>query len=564
MTRHQTYEQTANKSGVFFYFLNIIFDGIFEERIYVTYMETYDKTQEEIEEFNASHIFVNDDEALEAAKKAFHVEYLFPWQRLVISNIMDSYHDQHTREVLALKEDALTDSDFTDAFCLGHQIVLLPTGAGKSMCFLVPSIMLPGPTLIIYPLLALMSDQERRMRDGNIPAVTFKGGQTEEEREENFKKIKNGAKIILANPEVLKNQRLVKRLHDCNISHIAIDEGHTVAEWGDTFRPAYLEIGNIIRQLNVNIVTAFTATASPTVLSRISEVLFNNNCHIVRSESDRPNIHYFVKYVYSKPKEIFKICKTAQRPILIFCGTRHKSEEMARELSAYFSPEDVRFYHAGLSPDEKSRVEKWYFPHKNAILCSTCAFGMGVDKPDIRTVIHLEPSTTAESYIQEAGRGGRDRKDADAILLWNHEDTKRFNQFDKDSRQQMIKRFALTDQCRRQVLLDALGGEQAVCSGCDVCNDRKQGRKPQCFDDSFDAKAVLNFVKWHQKVYSKSELVPVLKDKFNRRDLDFFGCNVWTENDIKEIVKQLEDQGKIREFGFPWLGKIGVTFSHAG
>ena len=174
-------------------------------------MENYDKTYEEVEEFNAAFNFVEDDDALLAAKKAFHVEYLFPWQRLVISNIMDSYRDQSSNEFKRIKQESQKDADYTDAFCLGRQIVLLPTGAGKSMCFLVPSIMLPGPTLIIYPLLALMSDQERRMKDGNIESVTFRGGQSEKEREENFTKIRNGAKIILANPEVLNNEKLVEQ-----------------------------------------------------------------------------------------------------------------------------------------------------------------------------------------------------------------------------------------------------------------------------------------------------------------------------------------------------------------
>lgn len=522
-------------------------------------MEDYNRTLEELDEFNATHVFVNDDEALEAAKKAFHVEYLFPWQRLVISNIMDSYRDQHSREVQQLKEQSSTDEDFTDAFCLGRQIVLLPTGAGKSMCFLVPSILLSGPTLIIYPLLALMSDQERRMKDGCIEAVTFKGGQSEQEREDNFNKLKNGAKIILANPEVLKNETLIKRLKECKISHIAIDEAHCVSEWGDSFRPAYLELGKVIKKLEVNIVTAFTATASPQVLSRISEVLFDNDSHIVRSESDRPNIHYHVKYVYSKMKEVFRICKTAPRPILIFCGTRRKSEETARELCSYFSPEQVKFYHAGLSAEEKSGVEKWYFPNKEAILCSTCAFGMGIDKPDIRTVIHLEPSVTAESYIQEAGRGGRDRKDADAILLWNHDDSQRFDLFPGKSRQRLIKQFALSKSCRRQVLLDALGGEKAVCSGCDVCKAINDGRKPADISDASDALFVLKYIRRHQKEYQLEALLPVLKKRLNDRDLEYFGYNMWTENDVKDIVRQLENEKKIKKMNFLWKNKICVT-----
>lgn len=520
----------------------------------------FNRTLEELEEFNATHIFVQDDDVLNVAKNNFKIEYLFPWQRLVISNILDSYKEQNSLEIQMSKEKDLNDNDFTDAFCLGKQIVLLPTGAGKSMCFLVPAIMLPGPTLIIYPLLALMSDQERRMKNAAIESVTFKGGQTEQEREENFRRLKNGAKIILANPEVLKNQSLIKRLKQCNISHIAIDESHCVAEWGDTFRPAYLELGNVLKQLEVKIVTAFTATASPKVLERISQVLFENNSHIVRSESDRPNIHYFVKYALAKKLEVFRICKTAPRPILIFCGTRRKAEDMAFDLAEYFSFDQVRFYHAGLSPEEKKTIEKWYFPNKNAILCTTCAFGMGVDKPDIRTVIHLEPSTTVESYIQEAGRAGRDRKDADAILLWNHNDSKFFDTFPKNSRQRIIKEFALSKTCRRQVLLNALGAEQAVCSGCDVCNNLSQNKKLPHLEEAFDSKLALKFIKFHQREFSKNELIPKLKKELNSKELKYFGYNIWTENDVKEIVSQLEEMKMIKESSFPWKNKVEVNF----
>lgn len=513
------------------------------------------KNIEQVEDFNASHIFAEDDAALNIAKTFFHVQYLFPWQRLVISNITDSFNSQNSACVENLKEQTQKDPDISDAFCLGHQIVLLPTGAGKSMCFLVPSLMLPGATLIIYPLLALMADQMRRMTEASIDSVVFKGGQTEQEQDDNFCRIKNGTKIILANPEILQSERILKKLKECNISHIAIDEAHCVSEWGDSFRPAYLTLGKIIKELNVNTVTAFTATASPGVLSRVSEILFDGNAHIVRSESDRPNIHYYVKYAYSKQKALFELCRTEKRPVLIFCGTRNKAEETARELSAYYPKDEVRFYHAGMTKEEKTEVEKWYFPHKTAILCSTCAFGMGIDKPDIRTVIHLEPSVTAESYIQEAGRGGRDRNVAKAILLWNFDDSIRFEKFPVSSRERVIKSFAESKTCRRQILLDALGAEQAVCSGCDICLKKPSETIPEVFDAE-DRKSVLKFIRHHQKMYSLKQIIPELKNRFNKATCRTFGENVWTENDVKIILSQLKQEESIKICRWPWKEKI--------
>jgi ATP-dependent DNA helicase RecQ len=246
----------------------------------------------------------------------------------------------------------------SDSFCRGRQIVLLPTGAGKSMCFQVPAFVLDGPTLVIYLLLALMSDQKRRMEESQLDCVVFRGGQSLEEIEENFCRIQNGAKIILANPEVLQNQHLLARLSTIKIKHIAIDEAHCVSEWGDSFRPSYLQLGKIIKVLNPPMITAFTATASPQVLERMSEILFDGQAHVVRSESDRQNIHYYVKKAACKKKEALKLALTEEKPMIIFCGTRFNAADMAKELNAFFNKKVAQFYHAGFEKSEKERMGK--------------------------------------------------------------------------------------------------------------------------------------------------------------------------------------------------------------
>ncbi len=486
-----------------------------------------------------------DDEVIAAAKKYFKIKYLFPWQRLVVGNILDASAD--LQENAAGKNDLLKDSDCTDIFCLGRQIVLLPTGAGKSLCFLLPAMLLKGPTLIFYPLLALMADQKNHLEKNGIECVTFRGGQSDEEREENFFRIKAGVKIILANPEVLQNRNLLTRLKNCGISHIAIDEAHCVSEWGDTFRPAYLTLGKIIADLGVGLVTAFTATASPKVLSRVSEVLFGGRAHLVRGDSDRPNIHYFVEYAWAKSKAVCRLAVTERRPMIIFCGTRGKSENMARELKEVIDSECVRFYHAGMSRAEKKNVEEWFYPKKDAVLCCTCAFGMGVDKPDVRTVVHLEASPSAESYIQEAGRGGRDRQAAKAILLWSREDSLRYEKYHCRDRRYVLKLFAESRTCRRQVLLDALGGEKAVCSGCDICG----GNKKNVFDAD-DAVRVYKFIRKNQNYYNKKQAVVFMKKKFNERDRRLFGVNVWDTDSVSDIIAQLTKSGAVYNSGFLW------------
>jgi ATP-dependent DNA helicase RecQ len=505
----------------------------------------------------------NKDSVAETAMRIFGITCVRPWQRLVIANIMDSAAVAEKKESFSgTFWDTGSNSDLDDVICRGKQIVLLPTGSGKSLCFLLPALLLKGPTLIVYPLLALMADQRRRMREAGITSVVFRGGQTDREREENFRKIKEGTKIILATPEVLQNSRLLDRLSACGISHIAIDEAHCISEWGESFRPAYLTLGIIINRLAVPIVSAFTATASPEVLSRISEVLFHKSVHIIRSPGDRPNIHYSVRYVFSKKKELLRLAATEQRPQLIFCGTRRNAENTARDIAFCYGCEIVRFYHAGMNKAEKTHIEEWYFNAKNAILCATVAFGMGIDKPDIRTVIHLEPSANAESYVQEAGRAGRDGKPARAIVLWNKNDNLRFSRFPANSREHVMYDFCETEACRRQILLDALGDEPAVCSGCDNCDELKKPqdkrKNAQYTNKAPDAQIIYHIIRTHRKCYDKEELctraLPILNSEYRKSTK----VNIWNYSDIRDILEQLEKENKIHTCRFLWKNKIDI------
>lgn len=495
--------------------------------------------------------FKSDDYVTQTAYENFGIKYLYPWQRLVVANIMEAYEYQKNKDLFEDLDD--------DSFCKGRQIVLLPTGAGKSLCFQIPALLLDGPSLIIYPLLALMTDQQRRMEEGSLRSVIFRGGQSLEERELNFEKIKNGAQIILANPEVLQSDALLEQLKNVGIKHIAIDEAHCVSEWGDSFRPAYLGLGKVIKTINPPMITAFTATASPSVLSRVAEILFDGEAHIVRSESDRTNIHYFVKLASAKKKEALVLARTELRPMIIFCGTRDKTEDMAQELNVCFGSGTARFYHAGLEKAEKEDTEKWFYNSKNGILCATCAYGMGVDKKDIKTVVHLEAPATAEAYIQEAGRGGRDGSVAKAILLWSLEDSLNYSVYAKGSREAAMREFAETTDCRRQVLLDALGAEQAVCSGCDLCNARKMSYKEQQKNLYVaDWQSTYSIIKKAKNVYSEEEIEDKLFEQMNEKNRKEIGVNIWTHQDTVEVVNQLKDSGKVELDNFFWKGRLRI------
>lgn len=487
------------------------------------------------------------DDAARSAFENFGIKYMFPWQRLVVANILEAYE---------IQKSGIDTSHETDSFCKGRQIVLLPTGAGKSLCFQIPALLLDGPTMVIYPLLALMTDQQRRMEEGALKCVVFRGGQTKEEQNENFKKIEQGAKIILANPEVLQNQTLLDELKKVNIKHIAIDEAHCVSEWGDSFRPAYLTLGKVIEEINPPMITAFTATAFPGVLSRVAEILFKGEAHIVRSESDRPNIHYFVKMAAAKKQEALFLAKTEDRPMIIFCGTRNKCEDMCRELNLAFGYEISRFYHAGLEKAEKDETEKWFFESKDGILCATCAYGMGVDKKDIHTVVHLETSTTAEAYIQEAGRGGRDGSIAKGILIWSPADSLKFSQYKNGSRESSMKEFAETTECRRQVLLNALGAEQAVCAGCDNCNAKKEGNIKTKKEKLPDYEITYNLIKRSRNFYTIEEIEQKIFREFNQDTLKLWQKKLWNHGDVTEVLTQLMETGRIRCDKHLWKGKL--------
>ena len=492
------------------------------------------------------------DPVATAALENFGIKYLYPWQRLVIANILEPPDDTGT-DGSSMASDKVSDS------AVLRQIVLLPTGAGKSLCFLIPALLLEGPTLILYPLLALMSDQARRMTDGGMMPVVFRGQQTAQEREENFRLIKEGAKVILANPEVLQSDELVGRLSKVGIAHVAIDEAHCVSEWGDTFRPAYLTLGTILKQLKVRKVTAFTATASPEVLARINEVLFDGEGHIVRSEADRPNIHYYVHYAALKEKAVLELAEKEEKPLLVFCGTRRRTEKMAYLLAEQMKilhPEKrdcVKFYHAGLSREEKDKVEKWFHPHKEAIMAVTCAFGMGVDKKDIKTVIHLDVPATAEAFIQEAGRGGRDGSIAKSILVWSPEDTEKAALAAPGSRARVMGDFAEANSgnCRRQVLLDALGAEKAACEGCDIClGVRETG--------TADLETAAAFIKKHNKCFTLEQAAEQLTEKLGANCGSFID-----RGDCMGLLKQLLKDGTITKGKYLWKDRLVYTVKNA-
>jgi ATP-dependent DNA helicase RecQ len=489
------------------------------------------------------------DEATILAREKFGVQFLFPWQRFVIANILDS------ARLLAVDKN-FSEQEDDEIYCRGRQIVLLPTGSGKSMCFLVPSLLLDGATLVFYPLLALMADQKRRMEEAGISCAIFRGGQSQQERERNFSLLENGAKVILANPEVLQSEKLLARLSSFKITHVAIDEAHCVFEWGSSFRPAYLTLPKIIAALGAKIVTAFTATASPPVLEQVGKIIFDSHFHLVQGESDRPNIHYEVKYAFAREKAALECAATYRRPMIIFCGTRDRAEKMARAVSEQFGRDKSRFYHAGMTKEEKLRAEEWFFCSEDGILSATCAYGMGMDKGNIYTVVHLDAPNHLENFCQEAGRAGRKGDDVKSVLIWSYSDTLRYKKALPKSRERLMGEYALAKTCRRQLMLDYLGGEKTVCSGCDVCDASRAGEKIDY--RAGDGEIFFSFIQKNRRCFTRERAIKLITDKFNEKKRAVFGTNVWETDDTEEILEQLFLEKRIKICKGFWKNLVDI------
>lgn len=458
----------------------------------------------------------------QVAKEHFGIPYLFPYQRLAISNVLDCAADPAENNPA--------------------QIVILPTGAGKSLCFMLPALLTQGITLIIFPLLSLMADQKRRLDSAGISSLILRGGLTKEEKEEAFNKIKNGeVKIVIANPEILLAPGVLARVAQGNIFHMVIDEAHTVSQWGDTFRSAYLELGKIVKELKPKVTTAFTATASAEILSRFAEIIFGGiQPNIIRADPDRPNIRYDAIPYLAKDAALLKATREAEKPLIVFCSSRDGVEITARRLKQHMKGQDVWFYHAGLSREEKKKIEDKFFVSADGILVATCAYGMGVDKSNIRTVIHADLPSSAEAYLQESGRGGRDRKQAYAVALVPFVQAPEADPDSPDARRRAELHAIFTGtECRRKALLHILEHETQLCTGCDVC-DRKV-RKPEGLAE------ILDLVRRNNRRLSPQKLSSILKgnlspENIQKRLYRFKSWGLlasWDEKEIQAAVAMI-------------------------
>ena len=300
-------------------------------------------------------------------------------------------------------------------------LALLPTGGGKSICFQVPAMVNDGICLVISPLIALMKDQEENLRNKGIRAVAIVSGMKRSEVDIALDNCVYGDyKFLYVSPERLESELFQERLMQMKINLIAVDEAHCISQWGYDFRPPYRQIAKIREWFPAISIIALTASATPEVREDICKQLNFKNHKIFTKSFARPNLSYIVRHDDKKMESVLRILNSVPGCGIIYVRNRRKTQEIANQLLKNGIRAD--FYHAGLTQQTRSEKQSRWMKNDSRIIVSTNAFGMGIDKPDVRSVIHLDLPDDLESYYQEAGRGGRDEKSSYAVVLYNQSD----------------------------------------------------------------------------------------------------------------------------------------------
>ena len=301
-------------------------------------------------------------------------------------------------------------------------LALLPTGGGKSLCYQLPALVLEGVCLVVSPLLALIKDQVTQLKSIGVEAEYLSSELDENEQEEIYARAAEGiTKLLYVSPERLSNSMFLQKITNIHISFIAVDEAHCISEWGQDFRPSYQRIGEFRKLFGDVPCLALTATATPKVIADIETKLTLKSPQIFQKSYKRDNLRIFHEEISDKYQRILDFMKNNSASGIIYVRTRKEAEELTSFLKQK-GIENVDFYHAGLSLKDKNQNQKKWQQSSSHTLVSTNAFGMGIDKENVRFVIHFSPSVSLENYYQEIGRAGRDGHESYALLLWNEQE----------------------------------------------------------------------------------------------------------------------------------------------
>jgi ATP-dependent DNA helicase RecQ len=452
--------------------------------------------------------------------------------------------------------------DIVEAVTAGENVLaIMPTGGGKSLCFQLPALMRDGVTVVISPLIALMRDQVRALQEAGVAAGALTSGNTEEETEAVWDALEQGRlKLLYMAPERLAAGSAMGMLRRINVTMIAVDEAHCVSQWGHDFRPDYLRIGELRRALNVPL-AAFTATADAETRQEIVEKLFDGGApRAFLHGFDRPNIHLAFAPKNSPRRQIldFAAARKGQSGI-VYCGTRAKTEGLAGALQE--AGHAACHYHGGMEAEDRRIVERRFQQEDGLIVVATVAFGMGIDKPDIRWVAHADLPKSIEGYYQEIGRAGRDGAPAQTLTLFGADDIRlRRSQIDEGlapperrmadhARLNALLGLAEALECRRKTLLGYFGEEGAACGHCDLCDT-----PADVFDGTTAVRKALSAILRTDERFGAGHLIDILTgtrtDKIAARghdDLPTFGVgSEYDKSGWQAVFRQMMGHDLVR------------------